>query len=243
MAISDRTRKFLWGRAANRCAICRQELTIAAADAAGIAQVGEECHIVARSPFGPRGSSAFVDDPEGYENLILLCGTHHKLIDDLPGEYTPERLSAVKSEHEHWVEVTLRPKKIPPRIRLFKAEGEAEAKLDWIQTGKDLVSVVYRCCSSYCGSDDLESEAEAELVGELLQEVEDLDVYGCLGAKEKVRTEFRITRLLQELQDSDFFVFAARFERTIEIGRERKKWPVVFVHVLRASNPTLQRIA
>ncbi len=39
-----------------------------------------------------------------YENLILLCNTHHQLIDDQVATYTPERLRAVKDDHERWIE-------------------------------------------------------------------------------------------------------------------------------------------
>jgi hypothetical protein len=43
-------------------------------------------------------------DRNRYENLILLCNTHHQLIDDQEATYTPERLRAVKVDHERWVE-------------------------------------------------------------------------------------------------------------------------------------------
>jgi hypothetical protein len=43
--------------------------------------VGEIAHIVAALPSGPRGSES-VADREGFDNLLVLCGRHHKVIDN-----------------------------------------------------------------------------------------------------------------------------------------------------------------
>ena len=110
MAISLKTRKMLWGRAANRCALpsCHLELVIDATETDDETLVGEECHIVAKSPDGPRGDSSLTPEQrDKYGNLILLCAVHHKLVDDQPGEYTVERLQQMKQEHENWVRDSL----------------------------------------------------------------------------------------------------------------------------------------
>jgi len=41
------------------------------------------------------------------ENLILLCGTHHDLVDVQPNSYTSDDLRRWKDEHEQWVAATL----------------------------------------------------------------------------------------------------------------------------------------
>jgi hypothetical protein len=108
MTISDRTRKLLWGRAGNRCAICRQELTISGTEGGRDSIVGEECHIVAREPEGPRGVSDLTDQQrDGYENLILLCNVHHKQIDDQVAIFPVDRLKTIKLHHERWVRTSL----------------------------------------------------------------------------------------------------------------------------------------
>lgn len=234
MAVSDRTRKLLWGRSGNRCAICRQELTVASAEAAE-ALVGEECHIRARSRSGPRG---FSEGDDSYENLILLCRTHHKVVDDLSAEYSLQRLLSIKRDHEQWVANTLQQKQ-SPQFRVYRAAEEPGIGLEWIRTGQDLINTVYRCCGGYYGNDELHSENEAELVADFLQEVEDLDLYDTLEARERVRTEFRLTRLIAELEKLDRFVFAAKVQRTLDIDGEKKPWPVAFVQVLKAGNPAL----
>jgi hypothetical protein len=61
----------------------------------------ENAHIVAFSPDGPRGRARSrpndVNDPS---NLMLLCQTDHKHIDDHPEAYSKETLRAYKVEHE-----------------------------------------------------------------------------------------------------------------------------------------------
>jgi hypothetical protein len=74
VSISDKTRKTLWAKAGGRCSICQQQLVTDAEAADDEPSVfGEECHIVARSPGGPRAGQIEDEDPDGYRNLILLC--------------------------------------------------------------------------------------------------------------------------------------------------------------------------
>ena len=61
----------------------------------------EMAHIVAFKPDGPRGrSGARPVDINDVRNLMLLCPTCHKLIDDCPDDYTREALEKYKSSHE-----------------------------------------------------------------------------------------------------------------------------------------------
>ncbi|WP_425601319.1 HNH endonuclease signature motif containing protein [Bradyrhizobium ontarionense] len=62
--------------------------------------VGENCHIVAESDEGPRGSSLMsLDQRDSYKNVILLCRNHHKIIDAQEGKYTVQYLLDMKSVH------------------------------------------------------------------------------------------------------------------------------------------------
>lgn len=110
MTISIKTHKMLWGRSGNRCAMpdCRKELVMDATETDDASLIGEECHIVANSSDGPRGDAAFSEEKlNKYDNLILLCRIHHKLIDDQPNTFTVEKLRTLKSEHEEWVRSSL----------------------------------------------------------------------------------------------------------------------------------------
>jgi hypothetical protein len=108
MAISLKTHKMLWGRAANRCSICRLELVMDATQTDDESLVGEECHMVAKTADGPRGQSSLpLEARDFYANLILLCRIHHKLVDDQPNTYAVEKLATIKAEHETWVRCQL----------------------------------------------------------------------------------------------------------------------------------------
>ena len=59
------------------------------------------CHIEGDNP----GSARYrADQPDrerhGFSNLILLCGPHHKIIDDDEDSYTVERLKTIKAQAE-----------------------------------------------------------------------------------------------------------------------------------------------
>ncbi|MBT8159560.1 MULTISPECIES: NACHT domain-containing NTPase [Arthrobacter] len=106
MGISATTRKALWTRAHNECAFptCIQELTFDAdTSASGTAKVivlGEEAHIRAQSPGGPRYDAGYAD-VDGYENLMLMCPTHHSMIDANYGQDFPVKdLLKMKANHE-----------------------------------------------------------------------------------------------------------------------------------------------
>ncbi|MEQ8624633.1 MAG: hypothetical protein RJQ00_07265 [Vicingaceae bacterium] len=106
MPISLKTHKILWGKSGNRCAFpeCRIELVVDESLTDDPSIIGQEAHIVARSPDGPRGDNEMNNgERDKYSNLILLCGNHHKIIDDQQEEYTIKKLQKFKSKHEEWV--------------------------------------------------------------------------------------------------------------------------------------------
>ncbi|AUJ72419.1 HNH endonuclease [Pseudoalteromonas sp. NC201] len=106
MGISLKTQKMLWGRAASRCAFpdCRKELVFDSTQTDDESIVGEACHIVAKSADGPRGESPLTSEQrDKYNNLLLLCNIHHKVIDDQYLHYTIDLLHEIKQSHEVWV--------------------------------------------------------------------------------------------------------------------------------------------
>ncbi|RSM43148.1 hypothetical protein DMA12_19555 [Amycolatopsis balhimycina DSM 5908] len=69
--------------------------------------VGDEAHIAARSPGGPRHNRGPAVALDSYDNLILLCKVDDKKVDDQPGHYTVTRLKKIKHDHEAWVQHAL----------------------------------------------------------------------------------------------------------------------------------------
>lgn len=101
VGISVRIHKMLWGRSGNRCAFTGCGQPLSADGATGSVVIGEEAHIVAREPDGPRGRSTLAqEERDSLSNLILLCPTHHTIVDADPVTYTVERLIEMKKVHE-----------------------------------------------------------------------------------------------------------------------------------------------
>lgn len=132
MGIGLKTRKMLWGRSGNRCALptCRRELVEDESETDDASIVGDEAHIVAREEDGPRGKSELTPEQrDKYQNLILMCKVHHKLIDDQPLKYTVSKLQEIKQDHIDWVN-----KNLSPDIDKQKDEEKYALYVDkWIQ--------------------------------------------------------------------------------------------------------------
>lgn len=92
------TLKRLFGKSGNRCAFpgCSNSLV----DDDGTV-IGEVCHIRGRRPDAQRyDPDQSPEERHGFDNLILLCGTHHTVIDADARAYSVERLTAMKHDHE-----------------------------------------------------------------------------------------------------------------------------------------------
>ncbi len=98
--------KILWGQAGGRCAFpgCRRELIEDQTTMDPKRVIGKIAHIVADSDVGPRADPEMTDhDRRRESNLILLCGTHHDIVDVQPNTYTIDDLRSWKAEHLAWV--------------------------------------------------------------------------------------------------------------------------------------------
>ncbi len=98
------TIKILWAKSGNRCAFpgCSQALVEEATALDGSQVVGEMAHIVAHSKDdGPRSDPEFPRDKIDLpENLILLCPTHHTIVDKQANSYTVADLRVWKRDRE-----------------------------------------------------------------------------------------------------------------------------------------------
>jgi hypothetical protein len=108
MAIQPKDIKLLWGRSGNLCAICKRELTQDKNAVSSAFTLGEQAHIVGEKTNAPRGiSSLSLKERNNYHNLILLCPTHHREIDENIEDYPVEKLHILKSQHELFVTESL----------------------------------------------------------------------------------------------------------------------------------------
>lgn len=94
------TVKKLFAYSGNQCAVpnCKEFLV----DHSG-AMLGKIAHIHAAEKGGPRFNADMTNDQRrAFENLLLVCGKHHDIIDYQPNvkTYTAEELRKYKAEHE-----------------------------------------------------------------------------------------------------------------------------------------------
>jgi hypothetical protein len=95
--------KRLYALSGNRCVFpgCETRLTDQVAPAEPPTNLGKIAHIVGLGRQGPRADSAIpVADLNRIENLTLLCGVHHDLVDANPRIYSVEVLATFKANHE-----------------------------------------------------------------------------------------------------------------------------------------------
>lgn len=244
MAITDKTRKLLWARSGNRCAFCKAELIMDPRPGSidNECVVGDECHITSPKPGGPRHDPTISPTSlDAYPNLILLCKTHHKLIDDQQTTYSAQDLRKTKLQHETWVRQSLSNEnsgRTPVRIRSV----ESPAYLMRITTGSDLLAIVDGMHASSFTHDDLVSEDEVELIGAFLESLQDWgDLVPDFGAGQRVKLSFQLTKSIEELNEQGFLVFAARETQLMEggVSNASSSFPVAHLRVVRKTSPEI----
>src|SRR5258708_34286141 len=89
--------KMLFARSGNRCAFpkCRAPMAV------NETLTGEVCHIRGARPGSARYDPGQTDvERHAYANPVLMCPTHHTVIDDDQEAYAGERLCKIKAAHE-----------------------------------------------------------------------------------------------------------------------------------------------
>ena len=104
MKITEMDLKKLWGKAAGHCCFtnCATDCIHLLESSQDAVVIGEMAHVIARNATGPRGKKDHVED-NSYDNLILLCPTHHTLVDKAPDSYPVDKLLAMKKAMEERV--------------------------------------------------------------------------------------------------------------------------------------------
>lgn len=241
MAPSSKTRKLLWSRAHNSCAICKKPLT-AEADSATLPGLilGEEAHIVAQREDGPRGRGDR-SDIDGYLNLILLCADDHKRVDEQPDVFTVEILKATKTAHEAWAAAKFAEEKRDEPIRQVKASGEDDIPLDPIITGLQLWNLIRDAGIYYMRTVEGDVDAEtARAADDFLTTVRDwgdisgdVEIQGFAAIREAQES---IQAMLLDLWERGLFVYGRRVMRTIKGGSMAPApWPTIHLWVRSAA--------
>ena len=244
MGISNKTRKVLWGRSGNRCAMCRKELVADSTAADNEAVIGDECHIISGQISGPRHDVDFpVDQIDAIDNLILLCKVHHKIIDDQCETYTVGLLQSLKSNHEQWVRTAL-DQLTHEGIRIRQVTENIPSHLVRLMTGQDLLIILSNAHGYQFEHDDPKSETETNLIASFLQEAQDYgELSADLEAGDRVQTAYRLSLLLNELEEGGFWAFGSREVRKLEGGVETPSdFTISILRIVRSTNSDIVKV-
>lgn len=100
---SERTLKLLFAGSGNQCAepTCTNPIIAPQTRYSPAAVLGQICHIYAAADDGPRGKPGLTEKARNApENLILMCGFHHPLVDKQWETYPADLLIGWKKHHE-----------------------------------------------------------------------------------------------------------------------------------------------
>ena len=234
MPITVRDRKLLWARAGGTCALCKSQLTADAKSSDKDVVLGEEAHIVSEEPNGPRFRPMPRKEIDTYANLLLLCPSDHKIVDEQITYYTEQRLQALKREHEQWVKD--RVSSTIPAIKIRDPEAGKPVMLQRIDTGKELMNIVAQTLAAHHDNPEPRSAEEAELIGGFLQNVADyIDIWDDIEPSGRIQAEFSMSGDITRLREAGLVVYAGVKQHVIEGGvKAPEAWPVAYVVIRRS---------
>ena len=205
MAITDKTRKILWAKSGNKCAICSCSLVLNNTTE-GNYIIGEECHIISESPSGPRHKCG-LSNYDSYDNLLLLCRNHHKEIDDNVQTYSEDILRYMKTKHENRFAESTKQKQVEPQF------------IERIISGKELVRIIGSKHAYTYDYDENDSEVGIEYVSGVLQNIVDCgELYSDLEVYDKIKIDLELSNTLKELESKGYFLFGEKQRRNVSYG-------------------------
>lgn len=239
MTISNKTRKILWSRSGNRCAMCQIEIVLEQNEHGKNLNIGQECHIISQKPNGPRHLYEYNKDYDSYDNLILLCANHHRTIDELWEQFPIELLVKIKVNHENWIKLVIdkakdKEKRNDPKI------------LPQITTGKQIVDIIRDVDIYQYENDDLKTIEEIDFISKFLQYIQDCGEFSDFEKIEigqLILLTFEINNKIEELDKLGFYIFGERKKvrlldsKKVDIGIFKA---ALFI-ILRKDNPQIIR--
>lgn len=235
MGISASDRKRLWGKAANRCAWCETPLTRPGRAAAREVVIGEEAHIVGEKPGSARYRPLPPDMRDAYENRIVLCPTHHTIVDGQPQDWTEEILRHMKSAHELRMQLrTRRPKGTPG---LF-VEPPGPIELPPVIGGKQLLELVGPALAYQFDHDVPETERERNAMRALFDTAKEWgESFVQLEPGGRIEAAEHLSAIWKEALEAHLFLYGDLVHMIVHYGDGgRDRWPVAVLLLRRAAN-------
>ncbi len=224
----------LWAKSGNRCFLCKVELVQQPDQLTKNVIIGEECHIVSQKKDGPRGSYSYTGDFDSYDNLVLLCANHHKIVDDQTEVYTVEFLLLGKGLHENWVKTTLE-----RDVSAFNNDEYNIKSLAKIKNGKALVDIITGNHAHQFDHDELKTKEEAEKIGGLFDLLRDWgDVMSDVSMSERTQLSVDLNDELDTLKQLEFVLFG--LQRKMRINDATKSLiTITYLVAARQDNPSI----
>ena len=202
--------------------------------------LGEETHIVSEEPKGPRFRPMPTNEVDTYANLILLCPSDHKIVDEQVAYYTEERLQSLKREHEQWVKDKI--SLIAPAIKVRDPEAGKPIALRLIDTGKELMGIVAHTFAVHHDHPEPQSSEEVELIRQFFQNTSDcIDIWDDIGPSGRIEAELSMSEEIMQLRDEGLVVYAAARNHILEGGvGVATPWPVAYIVIRRGNDESIQ---
>lgn len=240
MPISVRDRKLLWARAGGVCALCKSHLTADAKSGDKDVVLGEEAHIVSEEPNWPRFRPMSRKEVDSYANLLLLCPSDHKIVDEQVTYYAEQRLITLKREHEQWVKD--RVSSTIPAIKIRDPEAGKPVMLQRIDTGKALMNVVAQTLAAHHDNPEPRSIEETELIGAFFQNTTDwTDIWDEIEPSGRIQAEFAMSVEITRLREAGLVVYAGVKQHVIEGGvKIPEPWLVAYIVIYRNDDEAIK---
>lgn len=209
MGITLKTKKTLWAKSGNRCAICEKVLIEDTSPTGVNLNIGEECHIISSKTNGPRHIPNYSKDYDGYENLLLLCRNHHKAIDEDVLAYPKKKLIQIKKTHEFFIKDSIS-KAISPKKSPIVA-------IPKISNGKEIIDIIKSADCNILEHSELETEEEVEIISNLLSLLPDyIDLFGMdvILKIDEIKMGLKFNSYVKAIEDAGFVIFGGNIPLT-----------------------------
>src|SRR5260370_15235822 len=175
-----------------------------------------------------------------YANLLLLCPSDHKIVDEQITYYTEQRLQTLKREHEQWVKD--RVYSTIPAIKIRAPEAGKPVMVQSIDTGKELMNIVAHTLAAHHDNPEPRSAEEAELIGRFFQGVTDyIDIWDEIEPSGRIQAEFSMSGEITRLLEAELVVYAGVKEHVIEGGvKATEPWPVAYIVIRRKDDESIK---
>jgi hypothetical protein len=177
---------------------------------------------------------------DSYANLLLLCPSDHKIVDEQVTYYTEQRLQALKREHEQWVKDRVSP--TIPAIKIRDPEAGNPVMLQRIDTGRELMNVVAHTLATHHDHPEPRSTEEAELIGGFFQSPTDYrDIWDEIEPRGRIQAEFSMSEEISRLREAGLLVYAGVKKYVIEGGvKAPEPWPVAYIVIRRSDDESIK---